>query len=191
MFARGVVDRYRLTVFRKASTPHQSVSASRSFSGISKASDVNGSDIGETPSPNGKDRRGRSGGLTFRKHPREFLRPKSPSKPSSSKTSISATLSGASLGSSPGMLTPSTVASTSNGTHSLKTKESALSVGAKSASSDTTGDDGSSPGANHDTPLPTQSQDAPLEKTKTKKLQKYKDGAEKVLSMFAASPRQS
>ncbi|KAJ7819928.1 hypothetical protein B0H14DRAFT_3736548 [Mycena olivaceomarginata] len=68
LFARGVVDRYRLAVFRKTTTP------SRSVSGLSEASAA-----GEGDSPSPSQRRGRtSAGLTFRKHPRQFLRPKSP-----------------------------------------------------------------------------------------------------------------
>ncbi|KAJ6489628.1 hypothetical protein C8R47DRAFT_1177224 [Mycena vitilis] len=183
LFARGVVDRYRLAVFRKASTPSQ-----RTVSGMSLSSDAEGvNGTGESPSPS--QRRGRTGaGLTFRKHPRQFLRPKSPPPPPSSfssKSSLagktmsrtisrtnsnSATLSG----SSSGLLNPST----SGVTPSLKSKESAMSMGAQSSSS------GENPGVLSDNGKAPGS--PPM---KSKKLKKYKENAEKVFS-FLSSPRQ-
>lgn len=198
LFARGVVDRYRLAVFRKASTP--ATPASRSFSGTSKASDLDVSAPTDSPSPSEKQRRGRTPGLTFRKHPRQFLRPKSPhsKKSSASKSlshSVSATLSVSTNTSSPGMLTPSpSVNNATPITPSLKSKESAVSVGARSGSSgqsrnaDASGVEG--PGASD-----TIKAQGPLavdepEKQKNKKLKKYKEGAEKVLSLFQ-SPRPS
>ena len=197
LFARGVVDRYRLAVFRKASAP--APASSRSFSATSKASDLDSSEPTDSPTPPDK-RRGRSQGLTFRKHPRQFLRPKSPqSKKSNAAKSLghstSASLS-VSTTSSPSMSTPSpSVNSTLPVTPSLKSKEShASSVGTHSGSSDqspnadSTGLDGP---ATSDTikgsPLPSTEEP---EKLKSKKLKKYKEGAEKVLSLFA-SPRQS
>jgi serum/glucocorticoid-regulated kinase 2 len=196
LFARGVVDRYRLAVFRKASTPVPA--SSRSFSGASKASDLEASDLADSPTPTEKQRRGRAPGLTFRKRPRQFLRPKSPhSKKSSAAKSLnhstSASLS-VSTSSSPSMLTPSpSMSSALPVTPSLKSKEShASSVGTHSGSSD------QSPNADPaDGPVvpdtakgpPPQSMEEP-EKLKSKKLKKYKEGAEKVLSLFA-SPRQS
>jgi hypothetical protein len=63
---------------------------------------------------------------------------------------------------------------------SLKSKESAVSVGAQSYSSDTS--------ANGDAP-PDHLVEEP-EKQKNKKLKKYKENAEKVFSIFSNSPRQ-
>jgi hypothetical protein len=198
LFARGVVDRYRLAVFRKASTPVPT--SSRSFSGTSKASNHDGLEPADSPSPSNKQRRGRTPGLTFRKHPRQFLRAKSPhSKKSSASKSLthstSATLS-VSTSSSPGLLTPSpSLNSALPATPSLKSKESAVSVGTQSGSSDQSPTGGDSTGAGagaSDTikgPPPPPLTEEP-EKLKTKKLKKYKEGAEKVLSLFA-SPRQS
>ncbi|KAJ7239699.1 kinase-like domain-containing protein [Mycena rebaudengoi] len=83
LFARGV-DRYRLAVFRKPSTP------SRSFSGISRDSEATGKGTEASDSPSPSQRRGRTPGLMFRKHPWQFLRPKSLLPSSySSKSSLS------------------------------------------------------------------------------------------------------
>jgi hypothetical protein len=193
LFARGVVDRYRLAVFRKASTP---VPTSRSFSGMSKASDHGGLESTDSPSPSNKHRRGRTPGLTFRKHPRQFLRAKSPHSKKSSATkslshSTSQTLS-VSTTSSPGLLTPSpSVNSALPTSPSLKSKESAVSVGTASGSSEQspTGDSAGAGASDAIKGPPPQLAEEP-EKVKVKKLKKYKEGAEKVLSLFA-SPRQS
>ncbi|KAK0479594.1 hypothetical protein IW261DRAFT_1564234 [Armillaria novae-zelandiae] len=183
-FARGVVDRYRLAVFRKASTPSHR-STGRSFSGVSKASTDT---TVESPSPT--QRRGRNQGLTFRKHPRQFLRPKSPPSSYSGKSgkslsqSASATLSASS---SAGLLTPSpSMSSSMAGSHSLKSKESATSVGNQSLS------DQSVNGADSGNPDPPSASEATRSdgpEKKTKKLKKYKENAEKVFSLFS-SPRQ-
>ena len=193
LFARGVVDRYRLAVFRKASTPN-SRSAQRSFSGMSKASQA--SEATESPSPS--QRRGRNaGGLTFRKHPRQFLRPRSPPPSSySSKTSTTrfASASNVLSAGSTNILTASpSFGSTLPVSPSLKSKQSATSMGAQSASSDQSGS-GASP------PIPvvngkpdvkeSSSPSTTQEKLKTKKLKRYKNNAEKVFSLFS-SPRQS
>ncbi|KAH7922670.1 hypothetical protein BV22DRAFT_1016856 [Leucogyrophana mollusca] len=198
LFARGVVDRYRLAVFRKASTPSQRTNG-RSFSGMSKESDLNGVEPTDSPTPSDKQRRGRAPGLKFRKNPRQFLRAKSPPSSFSAKSgstaktlahSNSATLSSAS---STGMLTPSlSAASTMPMSPSLKSKESATSVGEQSLSSDqSNGETG------HETPALSDTVQGPIaapaeepEKMKNKKLKKYKENAEKMLSIFA-SPRQS
>ncbi|KAI0370044.1 hypothetical protein BV20DRAFT_979751 [Pilatotrama ljubarskyi] len=195
LFARGVVDRYKLAVFRK-STPRRSTP--RSFSGISMDSEVAGSEAGESPTPSDKHRRGRNPGLTFRKHPRQFLRQKSPPSSRSAKSlaaSASATLSAASTASSGGLLTPSP--SQTAMSHSLKSKESAISMGTQSESSD--------PSLNGDSPVlggDTVKGSAVAtnghghghghgddeKQQKNKVLKKYKEGAEKVLSIFQ-SPR--
>ncbi|KAG2141004.1 hypothetical protein DEU56DRAFT_734730 [Suillus clintonianus] len=196
LFARGVVDRYRLAVFRKASTPSQRMGG-RSFSGISKESDVRGPDPAESPSPSEKHRRGRAPGLKFRKTPRQFLRAKSPPSSFSTKSgstvktltpSTSATLSSASSG---GLLSPSVSGTSSTPmSPSLKSKESATSVGESLSSDQSNGDTipetlfspESTRGA-------SAAQAEEPEKLKNKKLKKYKEGAEKMLSLFA-SPRQ-
>ncbi|KAG9222210.1 hypothetical protein CCMSSC00406_0006507 [Pleurotus cornucopiae] len=189
LFARGVVDRYRLAVFRKASTPHRSTA--RSVSGTSQVSQT--TDTGDSPTPS--QRRGRNPGLTFRRHPRQFLRPKSPPSSFSSKTNTvarslatsgSATLSAASTSSSAGLLTPSTsVGGSLLASPSLKSKESAMSVGDQSMTSSLSGSEAPTPDPNHDTvkALPEEP-----EKQKNKKLKKYKENAEKVFSIFS-SPR--
>ncbi|KAG1879535.1 hypothetical protein C8R48DRAFT_745056 [Suillus tomentosus] len=195
LFARGVVDRYRLAVFRKASTPSQRMGG-RSFSGMSKESDVHGTDPAESPSPSEKHRRGRAPALKFRKTPRQFLRAKSPpssfpttKSSSTAKTltpSTSATLSSVSSG---GLLSPSGTSPTPM-SPSLKSKESATSVGESLSSDQSNGDTIPetlfSPESTRG--VPAAHTEEP-EKLKTKKLKKYKEGAEKMLSLFA-SPRQ-
>ncbi|KAG6334654.1 hypothetical protein ID866_4436 [Astraeus odoratus] len=199
LFARGVVDRYRLAVFRKASTPSQRTTG-RSFSGLSKDSDIHATDAGDSPSPSDKQRRGRAPGLKFRRKPKQFLRGKSPppssykngnaQKPPAPSASNTTTVSSMS---STGLLTPS--ASSMPVPPSLKSKVSAVSVGEQSASSDQSNgeapsDHPGSPEANR-TLSPAQSPVAHSEepeRLKSKKLKKYKENAEKVLSLFA-SPR--
>lgn len=199
LFSRGVVDRYRLAVFRKASTPIPA--GARSFSGASKASEFEGALAEDSPTSSDK-RRGRSGGLTFRKHPRQFLRPKSPSSKRSSTTakSLGHSTPGSlamSTNSSPGLLSPAaSMNSALPATPSLKSKQSQASVDNKSASSDQSPKpEGVADGAGAADTIkgsPAKSPVTPIdepEKTKSKKLKmKYKENAEKVLSLFA-SPR--
>ncbi|KAK7063688.1 hypothetical protein R3P38DRAFT_2674852 [Favolaschia claudopus] len=188
LFARGVVDRYRLAVFRKASTPGRTVSRAESEVSV-------GGESGDSPSPS--QRRGRTGaGLTFRKHPRQFLRPKNPPPPPpssfSSKSSLagsktlsrseSATIS-ASSSMSAGLLSPSP-STLPVGSPSLKSKESAMSVGALSSSS---GENGGG-GLAHSGGLRAPGSPPNEQGQKNKKLKKYKENAEKVLS-FLSSPR--
>ncbi|KZT64065.1 hypothetical protein DAEQUDRAFT_733128 [Daedalea quercina L-15889] len=189
LFARGVVDRYKLAVFRK-STPRRS-GGPRSFSGMSTESDL-ASPEGASPTPSDKQRRGRTAGLTFRKHPRQFLRQRSPQASSraspSTKTlspSNSATLSAASTTSTGGLLTPSpSGGSTVPGTPSLRSKESAISMGSPGDSSDPSIDE-----ANHLGDHTIRGNSAVDEdKQKSKVLKKYKEAGEKVLSIFQ-SPR--
>ncbi|KAJ6520464.1 hypothetical protein C8R45DRAFT_807538 [Mycena sanguinolenta] len=190
LFARGVVDRYRLAVFRKGSTP-SGRTVSRAESEIS----VTGGE-GDSPSPS--QRRGRTNaGLTFRKHPRQFLRPKSPQPPPSSfssKSSLSgsktmtrsnsATISGSSSGA---LLSPSPTVPGSAASPSLKSKESAMSMGAMSSSS---GENGAVLSDSGGLKAPGSLPDGQDRPPKTKRLKKYKENAEKVLS-FLSSPRQS
>jgi len=198
LFARGVVDRYRLAVFRKASTPGTSRNGQRSVSGMSAASTATAISGADSPSP--VQKRGRNAGFNLRKTPRQFLRPKSPPPSSFSKSarsvSQSASASNTISSTSIGLLSPSlSLGSNLNlGTpHSLKSKESAISVGAQSHSSDQSYAQSAvfvdaadairgSPQSNGADP-----------KLKTKKLKKYKNNAEKVFSIFSSSssPRQS
>jgi serum/glucocorticoid-regulated kinase 2 len=208
-FARGVVDRYRLAVFRKASTPSRRPNP-RSFSGMSKESDGSTTvvDSTESPSPPDKLRRGRNPGLNFRKNPRQFLRAKSPApapstsksnatgkiqSPSSNPQSNPGNLSAASTMSSAGLLVPSTTSSMPL-SPSLKSKESAVSVGAQSLSSDHSGNGDAGGGQpQQQLGLADNVRASPPEETekpKNKKLKKYKENAEKVFSLFAGSPRQ-
>ncbi|TRM70468.1 hypothetical protein BD626DRAFT_449021 [Schizophyllum amplum] len=184
LFARGVVDRYRLKVFRKASTPSQRPNGtnSRSVSGMSQQSDVTTppSDGGGSPSPSQRSR-GRAP-LSFRKGTKQFLKPKVP-PPSAystrssvtSRSALAQSNSGASTVSSLGALTPSP-SGTLPEAPSLKSKESAMSVGDNSMSSDG--------GAETDV-----REERDRDPHKTKKLKKYKEGAEKMFSLFS-SPRQ-
>ncbi|KAF8634950.1 hypothetical protein AX15_000678 [Amanita polypyramis BW_CC] len=188
LFARGVVDRYRLAVFRKTTTPQRN--SARSVSGMSKSSDVTISDAADSPSPD--RRRGRSAGLPFKKRPKQFLRTKSP--PSSTKSGSTAksrnhsntnTLSAASAASS-GLFTSSLSLGSSLPTSpTLKSKESAISVGANSQSS---GQSGNGDVAT-DREAPDNVKSNNIGDTRTRKLRKYKENAEKVFFLFS-SPRQ-
>ncbi|KAI0042540.1 hypothetical protein FA95DRAFT_559895 [Auriscalpium vulgare] len=193
LFARGVVDRYKLSVFRKGSTPNRSVSA------MSQLSEVAASVGSASPSPAGKDkeRRGRSTGLPFRKTP--FLRPKSPPSSRSSKSNTTVkTLTHSTSATLTASTTSSLLPSPQSGRNalamspSLKSKESAISMGSPNSSSDTSvneeargqnGDVTDSGKAN-----PPQAGDE-QEKQKNKKLKKYKEGAEKVMLSLFTSPR--
>ncbi|OSD01215.1 hypothetical protein PYCCODRAFT_1445901 [Trametes coccinea BRFM310] len=194
LFARGVVDRYKLAVFRK-STPRRSTP--RSFSGMSVDSELVGSEAGESPTPSDKHRRGRTPGLNFRKHPRQFLRQQKSPPPSSRSAkslaaSASATLSAASTVSSGGLLSPSP--SQTAMSHSLKSKESAISMGVQSESSDPSlnGDNGGDtvkgPAVHANGNGHGHGHGDEEKQQKNKVLKKYKEGAEKVLSIFQ-SPR--
>lgn len=208
LFARGVVDRYRLSVFRKGSTPQRLGPRTASGSTTASAASPIGPNDVDTPSPTAKQRRGRNPGLTFRRHPKEFLRTRSPTSASSSSRpsaqalhpSVSQAFSAAS--STSGIITPSTSMSTvpspplpsgsvaspstTAGSPSLRTKESTLSVATTpSMSSDQSAD--SSPGRGDHTVTVARSPE-PQEGKNKKGLKKYKEGAEKVFAMFS-SPR--
>ncbi|KAJ3525604.1 hypothetical protein NM688_g8379 [Phlebia brevispora] len=189
LFARGVVDRYKLVVFRK-STPRRS--NGRNHSTISNDAYVLGSpDASESPTPTEKHRRGRNPGLTFRRNPKEFLRQRSPTRTASASTksvthSASATLS--TVSSTAGQLSASpSMGSTLPVTPSLKSKESAISVGTPSESSDQSVN-GDAKNVTADSSRVTAASVSQEDKQKSKGLKKYKEGAEKVLSIFQ-SPR--
>ncbi|KAF9055771.1 hypothetical protein BJ165DRAFT_1398570 [Panaeolus papilionaceus] len=193
LFARGVVDRYKLAVFRKASTP--TAATPRTVSNMSSASSF----AKEVESPSPTQKRGRRP-LTFGKGTRQFLKPKSPPSSYSAKSARSIsqtaskanTLSAASSSSTGGLLTPSlSQGSTFANSPSLKSKESATSVGATSQSSDqSTGMSAVLVDASDLTKEPSQPVPVQNEKVKTKKLKKYKNNAEKMFSIFS-SPKQT
>jgi len=182
LFARGVVDKYKLKVFGKNSTP-TSRAGQRVASGMSTASQ---STTADSPSPS--QRRGRTP-LTFRKHPRQFLRAKSPPSFTNKSATPSRTPSASNGNSIAGFFTSSPSMSTNTFTNppSLKSKESTTSVGGQSQSSDQ---------SNGRSTVFVEAADAIQvspqgNKHRGKlKLRKYKNNAEKVLSLFS-SPRQS
>ena len=185
LFARGVVDRYRLAVFRKGSTPNRaSAGVPGEAAGLSAGPN--------SPSPTVKERRGRAGALPFRRTPKALLRTKSP--PSTSTRSSK----------SPGKLittsdrstsaTVSTVSSPQSvrrtlGQPSLKSKESAVSVNSPGSSSDasTSGDPRAASDADviETVRVPVHADEREKHPKNNKKL---KRGAEKMLSLFG-SPR--
>ncbi|KAG8933478.1 hypothetical protein FRC02_011767 [Tulasnella sp. 418] len=155
LWQRGVVDRYRLAVFRK-SGPNQPAARNANRPGsiampssssheatpspVPSARTENNADVTSSPSPSEtKHKRGRTAVLSLRKSTRQFLRAKSPSGTFSSNSNgpsrISLGQSAAVLSSNNvGLLTPSPSgavqqgqAAQSHGTRSLKSKSSALS----------------------------------------------------------------
>lgn len=139
LFARGVVDRYRLAVFRKS--VHAGSSASARASRVvttTHAGDVSMSPEATVGSPTSDSkRRGRSAGLSIRKSTKQFLRARSPpatfsgNSNSSSRAqlnTLSSTLSGttgrAAMNNGSGLLSP---APSVPPVPSLKSKSSALS----------------------------------------------------------------
>lgn len=215
LFARGVVDRYRLAVFRKASGTHSSGGQPRSFSGLSVDSDIGGNDpTNASPSPSEK-RRGRNTGLSIGKSTRQFLRARSPPSTFSSgsrsisRTTIASSTAPTTSGASSGLLTPSPSMPTGMppvtmvSPHSLKSKDSTTSMSPSGSSdgdrrslsqsaADLSAQASSVTPSGESTPTEngkrrTSSGEEPVQKLK--KMKKYKEGAEKVLSLFG-SPRQ-
>jgi serum/glucocorticoid-regulated kinase 2 len=183
LFSRGVVDRYKLAVFRKGSTP-------------SRTSTGEVANSPSSPSPTAKVRRGRTGGLPFRRPPKSFLRPKSPPSTSSRSSKspgklltmtdhrTSATTSTVSVSSPQSMRT-------TLGQPSLKSRESAVSVGSPGSSSDTSADGDVRAASDADvieTVRLSQVHVDENEKHHHKNNKKLKRGAEKMLSLFG-SPR--
>ncbi|KIM31700.1 hypothetical protein M408DRAFT_327157 [Serendipita vermifera MAFF 305830] len=220
LFARGVVDRYRLKVFRKPSTPGKATQRNAFTTGPPPSEEFGELTSPASPSPSNKKRRG--GGLSLGKG-RTFLRPKSPSATYSAGSSglsrpglsmaHSATVSGSTSGV---LLTPSSSTPLSmlptNGTTSLKSQPSMNSVGSPGSSD--TSVNGMRPSAapsTADLPSPGKGRsrsnksspdlrrqaresqtdvDEPRQKG-LRKMRKYTaEGAEKVLSLFS-SPRPS
>lgn len=179
LFARGVVDKYKLKVFGKNTTPSRE--GQRVASGMSVASQ---STTEGSLSPS--QRRGRTP-LTFRKHPRQFLRAKSPPSFTNKSVKSSRTPSASNANSIAGLFTPSISSNTFTNPPSLKSKESAMSVGGQSQSSDQ---------SNGRSTVFIEAADAIQscpqgnKHRRNLKLKKYKNNAEKVLSLFS-SPRQN
>ncbi|KAH9058266.1 hypothetical protein EDB87DRAFT_1564166 [Lactarius vividus] len=181
LFARGVVDRYRLAVFRKGSTPNRSTPSDAAR--LSAAPTTNGS---SSPSPTAKDRRGRTGALPFGR--KTFLRAKSPPS-TSTRSSRSAgksftTMSERSVSATVSSVSSPQSARTTLAQPSLKSKESAVSVGSPGSSSGASTNGEGRAASDPDiveTVRAPQAEEHDL-KHKNKKL---KRGAEKVLSLFA------
>ena len=184
LFARGVVDRYRLAVFRKGSTPNRSTATTPNDAARLSAI-TNGS---SSPSPTAKDRRGRTAALpSFRR--KTFLRAKSPPS-TSTRSSQSVGKSFTTLSDRSVSATVSTVSSPQSartthglGQPSLKSKESAVSVGSPGSSSGASTNGEGRPVSDPDIIETVRAPQAEEhEKHRNKKL---KRGAEKVLSLFA------
>ena len=178
LFARGVVDRYRLAVFRKGSTPNRSTTTSDAAR-LSAATVASSS-----PSPTAKERRGRTGALPFRR--KTFLRAKSP--PSTSTRSSQSvgksftTMSERSVSATVSTISSPQSARTTLGQPSLKSKESAVSVGSPGSSSGASTNGEGRPTSDADVVETVRAPHAEEhEKHKNKKL---KRGAEKVFSLF-------
>lgn len=132
LFARGVVDRYRLAVFRKApSSSHRSVPRAESTDYLESPA---------SPSTSGR-KKAKGGGMSFGR--KTFLRPKSPPATYSagsslgSRTPLSHSHSATISASSTGLLTPSISTAIPTMPMSLKSQPSMNSVGSKPGSSDT------------------------------------------------------
>ncbi len=178
LFARGVVDRYRLAVFRKGSTPNRSTPSDA----VRLSAATNGSG---SPSPTAKDRRGRTGGaLPFGR--KTFLRAKSPpstSTRSSRSAGKSFTMSERSASATVSTVSSPQSARTTLAHPSLKSKESAVSVGSPGSSS---GASTNGEGRAASDPDIVETVRAPhAEEHEKHKNKKLKRGAEKVLSLFA------
>ncbi|KAH9070725.1 hypothetical protein EDB83DRAFT_2221807 [Lactarius deliciosus] len=179
LFARGVVDRYRLAVFRKGSTPNRTTPSDAAR--LSAAATTNGS---SSPSPTAKDRRGRTGPFGRK----TFLRAKSPPS-TSTRSSRSAGKSFTTTSERSVSATVSTVSSpqsarTTLAQPSLRSKESAVSVGSPGSSSGASTNGEGRAASDPDiveTVRAPQAEEHDL-KHRNKKL---KRGAEKMLSLFA------
>ena len=132
LFARGVVDRYRLAVFRKM--------PSSSHRPVPRAESTDYLDSPASPSTSNR-KKTKGGGMSFGR--KTFLRPKSPPATYSagsslgSRTALSHSHSATISASSTGLLTPSTSTAMPTMPMSLKSQPSMNSVGSKPGSSDT------------------------------------------------------
>ena len=190
LFARGVVDRYRLAVFRKGSTPNRSTTTNDTarLSAAAAAATTNTTNGNSgSPSPTAKERRGRTAALPFRR--KTFLRAKSPPS-TSTRSSQSAGKSFTMMSDRSASATVSSISSpqsarTTLGQPSLKSKESTVSVSGSPGSSSggsTNGEGRPVSDADIIETVRAPQADQEHEKYRNKKL---KRGAEKVLSLFA------
>lgn len=130
LWQRGVVDRYRLAVFRKSGAGNTPSRIPRSVSGATHDSQNTAAEASASPSPSqAKHKRGRTGGISLRKSTRDFLRAKSPSANFSTQSSATSRTSVAQGSNGAGLLTPSpsVPAMRTKPVPSLKSKSSALS----------------------------------------------------------------
>jgi hypothetical protein len=180
-FARGVVDRYRLSVFRNGSTPKST--------GTGEAAGLSALDGPTTPNPT----RGRTDALHFRRTPKDLLHTKSLLPVSKSFLSrgklfmISDHSSHSTISTTQSLHT----ARSTLGEPSLKSKESNISVGGGARSSSNTSTRGYAPTASDPDIIETVRVPhlvADEQERYQKNNKKLKRGAEKMLSLFA-SPR--
>ena len=210
LFARGVVDRYRLA-FRKSSGQ-----AIRVGSGNRAPSSTRLDEVAPSPTPSEKVRRRGTAGLSLRKSTNKFLRSKSPPatfSSSSRSTPGMAQSTSASLSmSSAGLLTPSSSAPIGlSNASSLKSKVSTTSMSPGSSEDASLNGDpslrtiaiasaaadipspsklnGNSQSLTSRRPPRSSSTDDHDRKNNSRNLKKMRNGAEKVLSLFS-SPRQ-
>ncbi|KZO91243.1 hypothetical protein CALVIDRAFT_363559 [Calocera viscosa TUFC12733] len=185
LFARGVVDRYRLAVFRRPNSGKSSRTPSSQIFGGS-TDRLDGTD---SPTPSdGKIKRGRTTGLSIRKSTGQFLRPKSPNPPSQSSSTVTkqslATLS------NPGSVHRMTPPTSFHLTASPSHRASKESVNSPVSSESLDGAAGSLARGSSDRSLFSDSERpmSPTGKEKHRNLSKMKkiteQGAEKVLSLF-------
>jgi len=179
LFARGVVDRYKLAVFRK-STPSRH--ANRTVSGASKVSGTEAA----SPSPSEKRSRGRTP-LTFR-NKKNILKtsPTSYSSRTSGSSkqhtlSHSSSMGLSSAGASSGALNQSSATDTAS--PSLRSKQSAVSMTSASESEFSPNDETTRPGVLRGEPPIRKS--TPQSPTDERKKRKKLKGAEKVFSIFS------
>lgn len=179
LFARGVVDRYKLAVFRKSTSSRH---GNRKASGVPK---VSGTEMG-SPSPSEKQNRGRAP-LSFR-NKKNILKTPPPSSSRTSGTSKQHTLNhsisvgSSSISASAGALDESFATSTTP--PSLKSKQSVMSMTSPSESDFSPNDDTTRPRVlGGENPLRKLVPQSPTDERKKKK--KKLKGAEKVLSIFS------
>lgn len=179
LFARGVVDRYKLAVFRKSTSSRH---GNRKASGVSRTS---GTEVG-SPSPSEKQNRGRAP-LSFRNKKTPLKTPPPSSSSRANGTSKRPTLNhsnsvdSSSIAASAGVLNQSSA--TNIISPSLRSKQSAVSITSPSESDFSPNDDTTRPGVlGGENPIRNLVPRSPTDERKKKKKLK---GAEKMLSIFS------
>ena len=174
LFARGVVDRYKLAVFRK-STPSRNGNRT---SGKSKQSSTEA----VSPTPSEKQNRGRTP-LSFRSRKNVLKTPPTSHSSRASRTSKHTLDHSSSMGSSSAAASSSALnqsSATSTAAPSLKSKQSAMSMTSPSESDFSPNDETTRPGVLGGE-MPVRKPVPPTERKKRKKLK----GAEKMFSIFS------